>query len=113
MSPAVVVVGAAAEVRDVVETFRRFGVRVPGWEKTLRRALWELTTDYAMLTSAPLVTDLVTSLEMILREGLQPGLALDTASAAAARLVSETRVDGVPQPDDPDWTFEGAGTDRG
>jgi hypothetical protein len=52
------------------------------------------------------------SLETILREGLRPGQALDSAAAAAARLVSEIRVNGVPQPDDPDWTFEGAGTDR-
>jgi hypothetical protein len=71
MSPAVAVVGAAADVRDVVETFRRFGVRAPGWEKTLRRALAELTTDYATLTSAPLVTDMVISADFRTRGSAQ------------------------------------------
>jgi hypothetical protein len=101
------VAGAVADIRDLVETRLWFGYAGSRSLRTLGPALDILRSAPIPVALRATVTDLITHLDRLFRDGLSDGADLDRASALTAAVLDAIRVPGLPHPTDPDWTFEG------
>jgi hypothetical protein len=97
----------AADIRDVVETFRIYGVLTSDWREALAksiRALEELSPDVQSACGVPL---LVHRLHVLLEAGLEPlSPVLDAVAEHAASLLAQSQVPGIPRPSDDNWEFD-------
>jgi hypothetical protein len=100
------VAGPIADVRDVVESFRGYGLKSTDWRDPLRAALDRLPRT-APLGQAWNPGELAAALEAVLEVGLTPGPALDRLSELLIDFLDEVEIEGLPKPSDSDWTFEG------
>lgn len=94
------------EVRDVVESFRCCGVTPTDWYQALNRALTtldELPLEVGIERRLP---DLLPHLRILLTGGLgsAPAVVEEVAAQVAAAL-SQTRIPGIPRPDEDNWSF--------
>ncbi|WP_037068390.1 hypothetical protein [Pseudonocardia acaciae] len=93
------VAAAVREVRDVVETFRRFGVVEPGWAAVLTSAAERLDNE-------PDGRDLARRLRTLLADDMRADRALvDRVAQDVSELIKVTWPQGLPRPEDDDWSF--------
>jgi hypothetical protein len=94
------------DVRDVVESFRSFGVAPADWHRALDDAAAVLDQLPADKEFRELFPDLVPNIRILLSNGLSsvPDILEEVAEQVAAAL-SQTRVPGIPRPEEDDWDF--------
>lgn len=93
------------DVRDVVETFRRHGLLTPDWRHLLTSAADALEQLPGSARSAD-VDRLIPRVRWLLQHGLAQGdPVLEDVSTVAERMLRQTRVPGIPQPEDEHWGF--------
>jgi len=96
-----------ADVRDVVETFRTYGVITADWHEVLSgaaEALDRLPEDVQAASRLPV---LIPRLRQLLRSGLRSeDPVLQEVADHIADLLQETRIPGIPRPDDDRWEFD-------
>jgi hypothetical protein len=106
MQYAAEVVEPLTEVRDVVETFRQSGVKVPAWHDALAAAVDALNgLPYAELAGVELA-QLTGCIHVLIHQGLddEPQITAQVADWVATALV-DAKVPGIPRPDEDDWGF--------
>jgi hypothetical protein len=91
-----------ADVRDVVETFRQVGATPRNWDADLAAAVEAL--DH--LPDQAGVSDLVERLRALLQHGLTSDpRAVEQVANLVSALLRETKVPGIPSPDEDYWGF--------
>lgn len=94
------------EVRDVVESFRCCGVTPADWYQALNRALATLDELPAEVGVERRLPDLLPRLRILLTGGLGSAPAVvDEVAAQVAAALSQTRIPGIPRPDEENWGF--------
>jgi hypothetical protein len=94
------------DVRDVLETFRRHQVLIEDWAAVLSNAARSLDQASADAVAAPAVAHLVGQLRMLLANGLQTNAeTVDRVADETHRILSQTRIPGIPRPEDEHWEF--------
>jgi hypothetical protein len=93
-------------VRDVVETFRNYGLTVAGWDEVLETAVRALDNSHMTSWAEVQIPELSTNLRLLLAHGLgnEPH-AVDRVSGWVLRLLSNTMVPGIPKPEEDYWGF--------
>ncbi len=96
-----------SDVRDVVETFRRYGVEAVDWREVVISAIVQLErTSVSEGIKAPWADHLTGQLHELVRVGLTQGDSLlETIAEEIHSLISSTRVPGIPRPEDENWEF--------
>lgn len=94
------------DVRNVVESFRSSHLTLPDWDQTLRRVLTALSQLPPQAQVDVLLPGLVSNLGLLLTAGLEnvPQV-VDIVAAQVATALEQTRVPGIPAPEDDDWSF--------
>lgn len=94
------------DVREVVESFRSSQLTLPDWDQALRRVVIALSQLPAQAQVDALLPGLVPNLQLLLSVGLDkvPDV-VDTVAAQVAVALEQTRVPGIPAPEDDDWSF--------
>jgi hypothetical protein len=94
------------DVRDVVETFRQCGMTLADWHETLQTAVAALDDLRGAAQADVWLLKLSAQLRVLLERGLedQP-LIVDDVATWVARILAETKVPGIPKPDEEDWGF--------
>src|SRR5205823_12045002 len=94
------------DVRDVVESFRSSHLTLPDWDQTLRRVVTALSQLPPQAQVDVLLPGLVSNLRLLLTAGLEnvPQV-VDIVAAQVAAALEQTRVPGIPAPEDDDWSF--------
>jgi hypothetical protein len=94
------------DVRDVLETFRRHQVLIEDWATVLSNAASSLDLASADAVAGPAVAHLVGQLRMLLANGLQTNAeTVDRVADETQRILSQTRIPGIPRPEDEHWEF--------
>jgi hypothetical protein len=105
MRQAMALFGPMVDVRDVLESFLRDQVLVPGW----REALVKASRKFIELSARPKdsnLEDLGQRISVLARSELGQERSLAIAVAADIEsLVDRVRVPDLPRPEDPDWSF--------
>ena len=96
-----------SDVRDVVETFRRYGEETVDWREVVSSAIVQLErTSASEDAKAPWADHLTGQLHELVRVGLTQGDSLLEAIAQAVQsVISSTRIPGIPRPEDENWEF--------
>jgi hypothetical protein len=94
------------DVRDVVESFRSFGVTPADWHSTLEGAATALDRVPPNEQFREVFSDLVSNIRILLANDLasRPSIVEEVAEQVAAAL-SQVRVPGIPSPDEDNWDF--------
>src|SRR5688500_14018575 len=104
MSYAPVLFAPIADVRDVLETFLAERVLLPHWRETLASAAEQVVRLGTERADSDL-TRLGTRIEALAGSDLQDQDALVRHVATEAlHVLRDTRVPGLPRPDDADWS---------
>jgi hypothetical protein len=94
------------DVRDVLETFRRHQVLTEDWAAVLSNAARSLDQASADLVAAEAVTHLAAQLRILLANGLPTNAeTVDRVADETQRILSRTRIPGIPRPEDEHWEF--------
>jgi hypothetical protein len=94
------------DVREILETFRRYHIVVDGWAEALTRAASALDHVPAELEIRASTTWIAGELNEIVAYGLQYDHSkLDMVADRAAELLASIRVPGIPRPEDKSWEF--------
>lgn len=94
------------EVRNVVESFRCCGVTPTDWYQVLNRALTTLNELPLEVGVERRLPDLLPHLRILLAGGLSSAPeVVDEVAAQVAAALSQTRVPGIPRPDEENWSF--------
>jgi hypothetical protein len=94
------------DVRDVLETFRRHQILTEDWVAVLSKAARSLDQASADVVATPAVTHLAAQLRMLLANGLQADTeTVGRAADETQRILSQTRIRGIPRPGDEHWEF--------
>ncbi|MGH3831399.1 MAG: hypothetical protein ACRDRS_13295 [Pseudonocardiaceae bacterium] len=106
MSDTVEVAAPLVDVRDVLETFRTHQILTEDWATVLSNAAETLDHTAADVVAPPAITHLATQLRMLLANGLQADAEiLGSAADETQRILSRTRIRGIPRPEDEHWEF--------
>lgn len=94
------------DVRDVVESFRSSHLTLPDWDQTLRQVVTALSLLPPQAQVDVLLPGLVPNLRLLLTAGLDnvPQV-VEMIAAQVATALEETRIPGIPAPEDDDWSF--------
>lgn len=94
------------DIRDVVESFRSSHLMLPDWDQTLRRVVTALSQLPPQAQVDVVLPGLVPNLRLLLTAGLDnvPQV-VDMVAAQIAAALEQTRVPGIPAPEDDDWSF--------
>jgi hypothetical protein len=94
------------DVRDVVESFRSFGVTPKGWRRTLThaaKALDQLPTELKLKVPLP---ELLPDIRILLSSGLSNSPeVVDEVADRVAVVLNQARIPGIPRPEEGDWDF--------
>lgn len=105
MRQATALFGPMVEVRDVLESFLRDEVLVPGWRETLTEAAHQFT-ELGTPPSDSKLADLGQRIAVLAQSELHQERTLARAVAADVEsLVDRVRVPDMPRPEDTDWSF--------
>lgn len=100
------VAGPLVDARDVLESFRTYGLVVDGWQESLRASAQRLVNSVDESAEESSIRNLSNDLEVVAKEGLVGNrAAVQRAADLLALLVAQVAVPGIPRPDDEDWTF--------
>ena len=95
-----------ADVRDVVESFRSFGIAPADWRRTLADAATTLDRLRTEQTIRAYLPDLLQNLRILLSSSLASDRRiLDEVADQVAATLSQTKVPGIPNPEEDDWGF--------
>jgi hypothetical protein len=94
------------DIRDVVESFRSSHLTLPDWDQILRRVVTALSQLPPQAQVDVVLPSLVPNLRLLLTAGLDnvPQV-VDMVAAQVAAALEQTRVPGIPAPEDDDWSF--------
>lgn len=102
-------VRSAMMARDVIESYRQSDVTVSGWNLTLEEAAQSFARISArrpVAGEAVPLARLAQTLSSTARAGLQADReTLDRLSRELRAIVIRTRIPGIPQREDEDWSF--------
>jgi len=94
------------DVRDVLETFRGHRILTEDWAAVLSTAARSLDQASTDVVATPAVTHLAAQLRTLLANGLQADTeTVDRVADETQRILSRTRVPGIPRPEDEHWEF--------
>jgi hypothetical protein len=97
------------DVRDVVESFRTGQLVLPEWETILGQAVASLSQLQPSGEIEALLPGLLPKLRLLLAEGLPDApRVVDEVAIQVAGVLEQTRVPGIPAPQDDDWSFSEA-----
>lgn len=106
MSVTAEVAAPLVDVRDVLETFRRHQILIEDWASVLSNAARSLDQASAGVVATPAVTHLAGQLRTLLANGLQTNTEIvDRVADETQRILSQTRIPGIPRPEDEHWEF--------
>lgn len=106
MSDTAEVAAPLVDVRDVLETFRRHHVLTEDWATVLSNAAKSLDQASANMVAPPVVAHLAAQLRMLLANGLQANVeTVNRVADETQRILSRTRIPGIPRPEDEHWEF--------
>ena len=95
------------DIRDVVETFRGYGLLTSDWREALRGAIDTLDGLPDDARSASGATLLVPRLHRLLETGLKQGdPVVDEVADHVATLLDQRRIPGISSPDTDRWEFD-------
>jgi hypothetical protein len=94
------------DIRDVVESFRSSHLTLPDWDQTLQRVVTALSQLPPQAQVDVVLPSLIPNLRLLLTAGLDnvPQV-VDMVAAQVAAALEQTRVPGIPAPEDDDWSF--------
>jgi len=94
------------DAREVVESFRSSHLTLPDWDQTLRRVVTALSQLPPQAQVDVLLPGLVPNLRLLLTAGLDnvPQV-VDLVADQVAAALEQTRIPGIPAPEDDDWSF--------
>jgi hypothetical protein len=100
------VAGPLLDVRDVLETFRRHQILTEDWATVLSSAARALDQASADALAPQPVAHLAAQLRVLLANGLQASTeTVDKVADETHRILSRTRIRGIPRPEDEHWEF--------
>lgn len=106
MSVTAEVAAPLVDVRDVLETFRRHQILIEDWAIVLSNAARSLDQASTGVVATPAVTHLAGQLRTLLANGLQTNTEIvDRVADETQRILSQTRIPGIPRPEDEHWEF--------
>ncbi|MGH3868046.1 MAG: hypothetical protein ACRDQ4_18365 [Pseudonocardiaceae bacterium] len=106
MSDTAEVAAPLGDVRDVLETYRTHQVLIADWATVLSNAARSLDQAATNVVAAAAVTDLAAQLRMLLANGLQTNTeTVNRVADETQRILSQTRIPGIPRPEDEHWAF--------
>ncbi|MEO7194362.1 MAG: hypothetical protein ABIZ05_06000 [Pseudonocardiaceae bacterium] len=106
MSDTVEVAAPLVDVRDVLETYRTHQVLIEDWATVLSNAAAALDHTAVDVVTPRAVTHLATQLRTLVANGLQANAeTLGSAADETQRILSRTRIRGIPRPEDEHWEF--------
>jgi hypothetical protein len=97
------------EIRDIVESFRTYSLVLPDWDTILGRAMATLSGLGASAEAEALFAGLLPNLRLLVAEGLRgaPHI-VDQVAQQVESALKQTKVPGIPAPEDDDWSFGAA-----
>lgn len=94
------------DVRDVLESFRTCQLTPPDWYQTLSAAMIALDQLPPEVELDDLLPNLLPHLNLLLAKGLgNAPQVVDQVADQVAILLEQTRIPGIPSPEDDDWGF--------
>lgn len=97
------------EIREVVESFRTYRLVLPGWNAILSQAMDALSKLGPPAEAEVPFLGLLTNLRVLLAKGLNGAPRIvDEVAQQVANALEQTRVPGIPAPEDDDWSFDAA-----
>ena len=94
------------DVREVIETFRRYHIVTSDWVKILTAALQELEAVDSSKAMNGIIVEVVSGLRQIIEGGLGSDTdLLERISSNTQTLISMMPAPGLPTPEDEDWAF--------
>ena len=106
MDDPVPLVATVSELREVVETFRRRNVLKPGWAKVIESAADRLDSAHGDHLGELATRDVAARLRRLLVvEAWTERALVDRVATDAAELLKLTWPEGLPRPEDDDWSF--------
>ncbi|MGB6162785.1 MAG: hypothetical protein WCF33_00485 [Pseudonocardiaceae bacterium] len=94
------------DIRDVLETYRTHQVLLENWAAVLSNAARSLEQASATVVAAAAAADLSAQLRMLLANGLPANTeTVNKVADEAQRILSQTRIPGIPRPEDEHWAF--------
>jgi len=100
---------SAVMARDVIESYRQSRIMISGWSTLLEEAAHSfarISADRPLTVGAVPLARLARTLTATARAGLQVDHeTLDLLSQELRTIVTNTRVPGIPRPEDADWSF--------
>lgn len=94
------------DVRAVLESFRMGQVTPPDWHQTLRAAVIALDRLPPEVQLDALLPNLLPRLNLLLARGLNSSpQVVDQVADQVAIVLQQTRIPGIPYPEDDDWGF--------
>lgn len=106
MGDPVPLIATVTEVREVVETFRRYAVLRPGWATVVESAAERLSCSHIDQLGERAMHDVTARLEKLLANGAWADRALvDQVAEDVVELIRLTWPVGLPRPEDDDWSF--------
>jgi hypothetical protein len=94
------------DIRDIVETYRRYKLSPPEWADSLAAAVAALDRLPPDLRASAGTAELVALLRLLLARGLQSQAeVLDQVADRVAELLRQTHIPGIPRPEDQHWEF--------
>lgn len=106
MSSGTPVVTSLWDVREVVETFRRYHIVTPDWAAILTAALRELEAVDRPKAINGRIVEVVSELRQIIEGGLESDVdLLERISGNTQVIISMVPVPGLPTPEDENWAF--------
>ena len=103
-------VRSAVMARDVIESYRQSHIAVSGWRPLLEGAAQSfarISAHRPVVGGAVPLAPLAQSLSATARAGLQVDREmLDRLSQELRTIVTNTRIPGIPRPEDEDWSFK-------
>lgn len=105
MQQVAVLFGPIVEVRDVLESFLRDGVRVSDWRQRLIDASRQFSELGRDTDSDPRLIHLGDRIAELAASELETSRLTRTLASEIESLLDEVRVPGLPLPEDDDWAF--------
>lgn len=105
MSDTAYVAAPLVDIRDVLETFRRYHILMDNWAAVLSNAARTLDQAPADMVT-PTVTRLAAQLRVLVDNGLQTSTeTVNSVANETQQILSATRIRGIPRPEDEHWEF--------
>jgi hypothetical protein len=94
------------EVREVVESFRAYGIMLEDWQRSLGEALSVLDR-LPQGADQDFLPDLISNIRVLMHQGLDSSpRTLDMVATRVAIVLSEATIPGLPGPRDDNWGFD-------